>query len=45
LFTTDKLKKLFSSNSNALKVARNWGMGLVNKSRFLKRQLIKKALS
>lgn len=45
LFTTDKLQKLFSSNSSALKTARNWGMGIVNRSRFVKRQLIKKALS
>ncbi|MBU3599884.1 FAD-dependent monooxygenase [Polynucleobacter sp. 30F-ANTBAC] len=45
LFTTDQLQKLFASPSGLLKTVRNMGMGLVNRSRFLKRQLIKKALS
>ncbi|TXI13026.1 MAG: ubiquinone biosynthesis protein UbiH [Polynucleobacter sp.] len=45
LFTTDQLQKMFSSNSALVKTVRNVGMGIVNRSAFLKRQLIKKALS
>ena len=45
LFTTDQLQKMFSSDSALVKTVRNVGMGIVNRSAFLKRQLIKKALS
>ena len=45
LFTTDQLQKLFISESNHLKTVRNFGLKLVNRSAFLKRQLIKKALA
>ncbi len=45
LFTTDQLQKMFSSDSALVKTVRNMGMGIVNRSAFLKRQLIKKALS
>lgn len=45
LFTTDQLQKLFASPSGLLKTARNLGMSIVNRSQFLKRQLIQKALS
>ena len=44
LWVTDKLKKLFSSNSNAERQLRNWGLGLVNKSHFIKQRLIERAL-
>ncbi len=45
LFTTDQLQKLFISESTHLKRVRNLGLKLVNRSNFLKRQLIKKALA
>ena len=45
LFTTDQLQKLFANQSDFIKTARNFGMNLVNRSQFLKRQLIQKALS
>lgn len=45
LFTTDQLQKMFSSDNALVKTVRNVGMGIVNRSAFLKRQLIKKALS
>lgn len=45
LFTTDQLQKLFMSDSSHLKTVRNFGLKLVNRSAFLKRQLIKKALA
>jgi len=45
LFTTDQLQKLFISESTHLKTVRNLGLKLVNRSNFLKRQLIKKALA
>jgi 2-polyprenylphenol 6-hydroxylase len=44
LWVTDKLKKLFSGSSNAERQIRNWGLGLVNKSHFIKRRLIERAL-
>jgi ubiquinone biosynthesis UbiH/UbiF/VisC/COQ6 family hydroxylase len=44
LWVTDKLKKLFSSSSNAERQLRNWGLGLVNKSHFIKQRLIERAL-
>lgn len=44
LWTTDKLKKLFSGTSNTEKQIRNWGLGLVNRSHFIKQRLIKRAL-
>jgi 2-octaprenylphenol hydroxylase len=44
LWVTDKLKKLFSGSSNAEKQLRNWGLGLVNKSHFIKQRLIERAL-
>jgi len=44
LWVTDKLKKLFSGSSNAERFARNFGLGLVNKSHFLKLRLIQQAL-
>jgi len=45
LFTTDQLQKLFISESSHLKTVRNVGLKLINRSNFLKRQLIKKALA
>ena len=44
LWVTDKLKKLFSGSSGAEKQLRNWGLGLVNKSHFIKQRLIERAL-
>jgi 2-polyprenylphenol 6-hydroxylase len=44
LWVTDKLKKLFSGTSNTEKQLRNWGLGLVNKSHFIKQRLIERAL-
>ena len=44
LWVTDKLKKLFSASSNSEKQLRNWGLGLVNKSHFIKQRLIERAL-
>ena len=44
LWVTDKLKKLFSGGSNTEKQLRNWGLGLVNKSHFIKQRLIERAL-
>jgi 2-polyprenylphenol 6-hydroxylase len=44
LWVTDKLKKLFSGNSSTEKQLRNWGLGLVNKSHFIKQRLIERAL-
>ena len=45
LLTTDQLQKLFVHDSRALKKIRNLGLRIVNRSHFLKRQLIKKALA
>jgi len=44
LWVTDKLKKLFSGSSNTERFVRNFGLGLVNKSHFLKQRLIQQAL-
>lgn len=44
LWVTDKLKKLFSASSNTERHIRNWGLGLVNKSHFIKQRLIERAL-
>jgi 2-polyprenyl-6-methoxyphenol hydroxylase-like FAD-dependent oxidoreductase len=44
LWVTDKLKKLFSGKSNGERYLRNWGLGLVNKSHFMKQHLIERAL-
>ena len=44
LWVTDKLKKLFSASSNTEKQLRNWGLGIVNRSHFIKRRLIERAL-
>jgi ubiquinone biosynthesis UbiH/UbiF/VisC/COQ6 family hydroxylase len=44
LWVTDKLKKLFSGNSSTEKQVRNWGLGLINKSHFIKQRLIEHAL-
>jgi 2-octaprenylphenol hydroxylase len=44
LWMTDKLKKLFSGTSETEKQLRNWGLGLVNKSHFVKQRLIERAL-
>lgn len=44
LWVTDKLKKLFSASSNTERQLRNWGLGLVNKSHFIKQRLIERAL-
>ena len=44
LWVTDKLKKLFSGGSSTEKQLRNWGLGLVNKSHFIKQRLIERAL-
>jgi len=44
LWLTDKLKKLFSASSNPEKQLRNWGLGMVNRSHFIKRRLIERAL-
>jgi 2-polyprenyl-6-methoxyphenol hydroxylase-like FAD-dependent oxidoreductase len=45
LFTTDRLQKLFANEAGHVKAIRNLGMKLVNRSHFLKRQLIKQALA
>ena len=44
LWVTDKLKKLFSGTSGSERQLRNWGLGLVNKSHFIKQRLIERAL-
>ncbi len=44
LWLTDRLKKLFSANNSIEKQIRNWGLGLVNRSHIIKRQLIERAL-
>lgn len=44
LWVTDRLKKLFSASSNTERQLRNWGLGLVNKSHFIKQRLIERAL-
>ena len=44
LWVTDKLKKLFSASSTPERQLRNWGLGLVNKSHFIKQRLIERAL-
>lgn len=44
LWMTDRLKKLFSANNPFEKQIRNWGLGLVNRSHLVKRQLIERAL-
>lgn len=44
LWVTDKLKKLFSGTSGTEKYLRNWGLGLVNRSHFVKQRLIERAL-
>jgi ubiquinone biosynthesis UbiH/UbiF/VisC/COQ6 family hydroxylase len=44
LWVTDKLKKLFSGSGSTEKQLRNWGLGLVNKSHFIKQRLIERAL-
>ena len=44
LWVTDQLKKLFSSNGGPEKQLRNWGLGIVNRSHFIKRRLIERAL-
>jgi 2-polyprenyl-6-methoxyphenol hydroxylase-like FAD-dependent oxidoreductase len=45
LFTTDALQKLFIREDQTVKSLRNIGMRWVNRSHFLKRQLIKKAVA
>jgi len=44
LWVTDKLKKLFSGTSDTERLLRNVGLGLVNKSHFIKQRLIERAL-
>ncbi len=44
LWVTDKLKKLFSASSSTEMQLRNWGLGMVNRSHFIKRRLIERAL-
>ncbi|BDX20815.1 ubiquinone biosynthesis hydroxylase [Polynucleobacter sp. TUM22923] len=44
LWVTDKLKKLFSASSATERQLRNWGLGIVNRSHFIKRSLIERAL-
>ncbi len=44
LWVTDRLKKLFSGSSNAERQLRNFGLGFVNRSHFIKRRLIERAL-
>ena len=44
LWVTDKLKKLFSASGNPERQLRNLGLGLVNKSHFIKQRLIERAL-
>lgn len=41
---TDKLNKIFSNNSNSLKILRKFGMRFINKSDFIKKQLMKNAM-
>jgi ubiquinone biosynthesis UbiH/UbiF/VisC/COQ6 family hydroxylase len=44
LWVTDKLKKLFSASRGTERQLRNWGLGMVNRSHFIKRRLIERAL-
>lgn len=44
LWITDKLKKLFSASSGPERYLRNWGLGIVNRSHFIKQRLIERAL-
>ena len=44
LWVTDRLKKLFSGSSNTERHLRNFGLGFVNRSHFIKRRLIERAL-
>lgn len=44
LWLTDRLKKLFSAQNPLEKNLRNWGLGIVNQSQIIKRQLIERAL-
>jgi 2-octaprenylphenol hydroxylase len=44
LWVTDKLKKLFSASGGTERQLRNWGLGMVNRSHFMKRRLIERAL-
>jgi len=44
LWLTDRLKKLFAAQSPIEKGLRNWGLGMVNRSHIIKRQLIERAL-
>ncbi len=44
LWVTDRLKKLFSGSSNTERQLRNFGLGFVNRSHFIKRRLIERAL-
>jgi ubiquinone biosynthesis UbiH/UbiF/VisC/COQ6 family hydroxylase len=44
LWVTDNLKKLFSANGKPEQYLRNWGLGLVNRSHFIKQRLIERAL-
>jgi 2-polyprenyl-6-methoxyphenol hydroxylase-like FAD-dependent oxidoreductase len=44
LWLTDRLKKLFATQSPIEKGLRNWGLGMVNRSHIIKRQLIERAL-
>ena len=41
---TDKLNKIFSNNSQSLKIIRKFGMRFINKSDFIKNQLMKNAM-
>jgi len=44
LWLTDRLKKLFGTQNPLEKNLRNWGLGIVNRSHIIKRQLIERAL-
>lgn len=44
LWITHRLKMLFGTNNPLEKQIRNWGLGLVNRSHIIKRQLIERAL-
>jgi ubiquinone biosynthesis UbiH/UbiF/VisC/COQ6 family hydroxylase len=44
LWITDRLKRLFGTSSPLEKQIRNWGLGFVNRSHIIKRQLIERAL-
>ncbi len=44
LWVTDKLKILFSGTTGTERQLRNWGLGLVNRSHFIKQRLIQRAL-